>query len=244
MENKITEQNRQAAERHMEMIHAQNVESRILSRAETTLIIEKTFLAGILHERSKARRCGLCTDLKPCNMDGCPDDKPTPDRAEWEKIREEAIKPLFEFLIHCGVARVDADEIAECAQNIWNDAITKIAERLAKENERLRAIVEAFKVYGTDECSNCESGRITLWWANKKCISCDPESYQVGAPLRTYIYERDALKAQLTAAREEAKALREALAQIASCEPVIAGDCPSIAREVLALYPAKKEEKE
>lgn len=35
-----------------------------------------------------------------------------------------------------------------------------------------------FRSWGTDSCSKCEEGRITLFISNDKCISCDPESYK------------------------------------------------------------------
>lgn len=57
---------------------------------------------------------------------------------------------------------------------------------LQREVERLKAIVAAFKHWGTDGCSSCEAGRITLWAANNKCISCDPAGYDKGAPIRAY----------------------------------------------------------
>jgi hypothetical protein len=45
------------------------------------------------------------------------------------------------------------------------------------ENARLRELLNRFKVFGTDDCSECETGRITLFYAEKKCIECDPDSY-------------------------------------------------------------------
>jgi hypothetical protein len=35
-----------------------------------------------------------------------------------------------------------------------------------------------FKFWGTDDCKSCETGRITLFVANEKCMSCDPDSYR------------------------------------------------------------------
>lgn len=34
------------------------------------------------------------------------------------------------------------------------------------------------KPWGTDGCAACETGRVTLFIANTKCISCAPEEYE------------------------------------------------------------------
>lgn len=47
-------------------------------------------------------------------------------------------------------------------------------------NERKPKYTGEFEIWGTDACRNYDycGGRITLFVANKKCISCDPESYK------------------------------------------------------------------
>ena len=40
-----------------------------------------------------------------------------------------------------------------------------------------------FMTWGTDGCTACETGRIILFVANKKCITCDPESYIPPCPV-------------------------------------------------------------
>jgi hypothetical protein len=39
--------------------------------------------------------------------------------------------------------------------------------------------LKQFRVWGTDECQTCETGRVTLFIANTQCMSCNPESYTV-----------------------------------------------------------------
>lgn len=65
------------------------------------------------------------------------------------------------------------------------DAALARIDTLKAENERLKTIVEKFKVYGATDCANNNSGymsencsgRVTLFIANEKCTGCDPESY-------------------------------------------------------------------
>ena len=35
-----------------------------------------------------------------------------------------------------------------------------------------------FKFWGTDGCTNCDTGRITLFYVHDKCTECDPEAYR------------------------------------------------------------------
>lgn len=66
-----------------------------------------------------------------------------------------------------------------------------------EEIERLKAIIAMFKTHGTDGCSECEAGRVSIFIANKKCIQCAPEEYDAGYPLRRY-NERSTLPPRTT----------------------------------------------
>lgn len=46
------------------------------------------------------------------------------------------------------------------------------------ERDRLKWIVEQYKVWGTNQCNSCEYGRITLFYANGECTECNPASYE------------------------------------------------------------------
>lgn len=35
------------------------------------------------------------------------------------------------------------------------------------------AAVDQFKVHGTDGCTSCETGRVTMYVTSTKCVSCD-----------------------------------------------------------------------
>ena len=50
-------------------------------------------------------------------------------------------------------------------------------EALQKENERLKGICNGYKLWGTDDCSTCADGRVSLFIWNTECIECSPESY-------------------------------------------------------------------
>lgn len=51
---------------------------------------------------------------------------------------------------------------------------------MTSANGRKPKYTGEFEIWGTDACRNYDycGGRITLFVANKKCISCDPESYK------------------------------------------------------------------
>ncbi len=85
-----------------------------------------------------------------------------------------------------------------------------VIEGLRAEMERLKAVREAFKFYGTTGCAECENGRVTLFVANDKCISCDPQSYERGDVIAKY----KTLTEQLTAERQRAAELCKALEDI------------------------------
>lgn len=57
-----------------------------------------------------------------------------------------------------------------------NDA--DIAERDG-EIARLRAIRKSFEFYGTTGCAECEEGSVTLFISNAKCLTCDPQNYDL-----------------------------------------------------------------
>jgi hypothetical protein len=46
-----------------------------------------------------------------------------------------------------------------------------------RQNEA-RVFESKFTIYGTDGCESCETGRVSIFIANKKCIHCDPASYE------------------------------------------------------------------
>lgn len=63
----------------------------------------------------------------------------------------------------------------------WDSAMKASDEEVANlraENARLKAIINRFKVYGTDGCKSCDTGRVTLFIANDECIECNPKSYE------------------------------------------------------------------
>lgn len=41
-----------------------------------------------------------------------------------------------------------------------------------QDAERLKRKLAEFQVYGTDECKNCDTGRITLYFKNAWCHEC------------------------------------------------------------------------
>jgi hypothetical protein len=45
--------------------------------------------------------------------------------------------------------------------------------------ELLRWKLNQFKTYGTDGCRTCDNGRVTLFIANDRCLTCAPETYEV-----------------------------------------------------------------
>jgi hypothetical protein len=61
----------------------------------------------------------------------------------------------------------------------FHEEIAKAYIEAVKERDRLKAIVDKFKVHGTDGCRKCETGRVTMFIANENCIECDPESYEL-----------------------------------------------------------------
>lgn len=59
---------------------------------------------------------------------------------------------------------------------IRQQLLKDIAE-LTQENARLRWIVGQFKPIGTDECGTCDTGRVTIFAANTRCMRCDSTGY-------------------------------------------------------------------
>lgn len=57
------------------------------------------------------------------------------------------------------------------------DQLESKLEKAEREIEKLKWQNKQFEVYGTDGCNKCEDGRVTIYRANKSCISCDPDSY-------------------------------------------------------------------
>lgn len=49
-----------------------------------------------------------------------------------------------------------------------------------KEIERLKEINSKFKFYGTDGCTKCETGRITLYHTTNECILCEQREALAG----------------------------------------------------------------
>jgi len=43
----------------------------------------------------------------------------------------------------------------------------------------LRWKLSQFKPYGADDCKTCDSGRVTLFIANERCIFCAPDTYEM-----------------------------------------------------------------
>lgn len=76
------------------------------------------------------------------------------------------------------------------------------ADFAGQQVERLKAIVDMFEPWGSDECKSCETGRITLFVANKKCMACDPESYHKNYPLGQRRFLKESLSIALNALLE------------------------------------------
>lgn len=49
-----------------------------------------------------------------------------------------------------------------------------------REIERLKEINSKFKFWGTDGCTKCETGRITLYYATNDCILCKQKEALAG----------------------------------------------------------------
>ena len=64
---------------------------------------------------------------------------------------------------------------------------------LERELERLKAIIGMFQVHGTGDCCDCDTGRVTLFIANKKCISCSPSEYDKSFPEKSLNNEKEKL---------------------------------------------------
>lgn len=73
-----------------------------------------------------------------------------------------------------------------------------MVRELLDEVERLRAIASGYKVAGSDDCSTCETGRVSYYHWNKKCISCAPEEYKI----ETSVNKIDKLQTQLEAQKK------------------------------------------
>jgi hypothetical protein len=68
----------------------------------------------------------------------------------------------------------------EVNQVNWDAMKTKLSlqrDRIAS----LESALNSYKVYGTDGCRKCETGRITLFYHTEKCIRCAPEDYELKA---------------------------------------------------------------
>lgn len=55
----------------------------------------------------------------------------------------------------------------------WEDGYTKGMAFMKKE---LGANQLDFKAWGSDGCTECEPGRITLYYLENKCVSCQHDS--------------------------------------------------------------------
>jgi DNA repair exonuclease SbcCD ATPase subunit len=60
----------------------------------------------------------------------------------------------------------------------WKEQEKAIVE-LRAERDLLRWKLKQFKVWGADDCATCDEGRVTLFVANTRCMTCDPEAYKV-----------------------------------------------------------------
>lgn len=75
---------------------------------------------------------------------------------------------------HNGYGVFTTDECQNFSDAANPQAIIEILDML----ERLEWIAKQYTAYGSDFCPGCGTGRITLFVANNKCVSCDPESYR------------------------------------------------------------------
>lgn len=84
-------------------------------------------------------------------------------------------------------------------------------EEMGAEVERLKAVREAFKLYGTTDCAECDSGRVTMFIANDKCVSCAPHTYEREDVVEKYNSLREQLAACELRAGEYEKALEDTI---------------------------------
>jgi len=74
------------------------------------------------------------------------------------------------------------DEVSLSPVEGWEELIRfEEHESLLKaEQEKCKKLewqLKQFKTWGTNNCNSCEGGRITLFYANGECTSCNPKSY-------------------------------------------------------------------
>lgn len=90
------------------------------------------------------------------------------------------------------VSDFSKDEMPKAAKSlkvVLLSAYTQQALELRKarvEIERLRAIRERFEVLGTDSCTTCDTGRITIYRTESGCIDCQPKQYTSEFVLNNY----------------------------------------------------------
>jgi len=97
----------------------------------------------------------------------------TDARAEAEKIvRDKGGVCLVPLPNSFGLS---SHEKTFCDCEVTNMLVDAITRAYATGHT---AGVMQFKTWGTDGCQSCETGRITLFVANTKCIQCDPKGYE------------------------------------------------------------------
>lgn len=93
------------------------------------------------------------------------------DKDTERRDREQRIREVAETGILLGPSM----------QHFHSGDILLLLDTLKQERERagrLETTLKKFKVWGTDGCRTCETGRITMFVANERCIQCDPEAYE------------------------------------------------------------------
>lgn len=104
------------------------------------------------------------------------------------KIEVELLKAKLEMAeLNYDGAMIDLAESEEQIKALKEKLnMTEIKLRIAKDSQ-LRTYdglankadkFDRFKVYGTSDCKQCETGRITLFYHTDKCIECAPEDYK------------------------------------------------------------------
>lgn len=76
----------------------------------------------------------------------------------------------------------EALEDAKVTIEKQKDYVVDAANRCLDSKDRIDLLewkLKQFQNYGTDGCAQCETGRVSLFIANPKCIRCDPESYEI-----------------------------------------------------------------
>lgn len=132
---------------------------------------------GVSHAMNETK-CFHCSHPKPTTPPG--EQQGFPPKAMY--FRQKMYRGFFD-----GMEEVEAGErgaIKYVPEALLSEAVREAAstiERLRSDNQRLVNIVDGYKTWGTDGCTTCETGRITLFVWNKQCLKCNPKSYEAAS---------------------------------------------------------------